>query len=202
MKYRAIGFDWGGVISGAPGFVFTQKICEFIGTTEEEYTKVYFQHNRAFNAGKPISELELWKRILRDLNKEDLLEQVLQFVTNYRTKKSINQPVLELIDTLRSAGYKTGLLSNNSLEAAKKMRQDGIDKHFDAFIVSAEVNLMKPDPEVYLLFCQNLSVKPDELIFIDDSKSSLSSAEIVGFRPVLFTSYDDLKKQLTELKII
>lgn len=202
MKYRAIGFDYGGVINGEPGFVFTKKFCELVGITEKEYKEVYFRHNRAFNAGKPISERELWQRVLRDLHKEGLLEAVLQFVSEYRTKRSINQPVLDLVDTLRKAGYKSALLSNNSVEAADKMRDQKIDSHFDVFIISAEVGLMKPDPAIYELLCQKLNVLPKELAFIDDSKTSLGSADQVGFTPILFTNYQDLLDQLKNLGVL
>lgn len=201
MKFKAIGFDWGGVINGQPGFVFTRKFCELVGITESEYKAVYFRHNRSFNAGKPISEEELWRRVLTDLNKVDMLESVLHFSKEYRSKKSINKPVLDLIDLLRKNGYKTGLLSNNTVEAANMMRDSGIDSHFDAFIVSAEVGMMKPDPEIFNLLCEKLEVEPAELVFIDDSKRSLSSSAECGFIPILFTDYETLVQDLSKLKI-
>lgn len=117
-------------------------------------------------------------------------------------KKSNNRPVLDLVDTLRNSGYKTGLLSNNTLEAAEMMRGEGINTHFDAFIVSAEVGMMKPDPSIYALLCQQLSVQPSELIFIDDSKKSLSTAEECGFTPVLFTDYESLVRDLKRLSAL
>lgn len=202
MKFKAVGFDWGGVINGQPGFVFTQKFCEFVDVSEAQYKEIYFRHNRAFNAGRPISERELWLRVLTDLGKADLLDDVLAFSKEYRSKKSINRPVLDLVDTLRSSGYKTGLLSNNTLEAAEMMRSEGINTHFDAFIVSAEVGMMKPDPSIFALLCRQLSVQPGELIFIDDSKKSLSTAEECGFTPVLFTDYESLVKDLKKLSAL
>ena len=202
MKYKAIGFDWGGVINGQPGFVFTQKFCELVGVTETEYKEVYFRHNRAFNAGKPISERELWNRVLADLNKLDMLDAVVQFSAEYRSKKSINKPVLELVDSLRSNGYKTGLLSNNTVEAANMMRSAEIDKHFDAFTVSAEVGLMKPEPAIYKLLCDKLGINCTELVFVDDSSRSLSSAKECGYEPVLFATHETLIKDLQKLKIL
>lgn len=202
MKFKAVGFDWGGVINGQPGFVFTQKFCELTGVSKADYKKVYFRHNRAFNAGKPTSEKELWRRVLTDLGKVDLLDSVLHFSQEYRSKKSINQDVLNLVDRLRQAGYKTGLLSNNTIAAANMMRESGIDKHFDAFIVSAEVGMMKPDPNIYALLCQQLSVQQSELVFIDDSRRSLSTAKECGFTPVLFTDYETLIGDFKRLTVL
>lgn len=202
MKYKAVGFDWGGVINGQPGFVFDQKFCELVGVPKEAYKTAYFRHNRSFNAGKPISETELWRRILTDLGKVSMLDDVIVFTKEYRSKKSINQPMLDLVDSLKASGYKTALLSNNTLEAAAMMRASSVDAHFDTFIVSAEVGIMKPDPEIYQLLCRNLEVDPEELVFIDDSQRSLSSANECGFTPLLFTTYEQLLVDLQTLKIL
>ncbi|MCA9309211.1 HAD family phosphatase [Candidatus Saccharibacteria bacterium] len=202
MKYAAVGFDWGGVINGEPGFVFTEKICEFLSIDEPTYKDIYFRHNRAFNAGKPISETELWTRVLRDLGFLDRLDDVMKFVIEYRQTKSLNQPILDLVDKLRSDGYKTGLLSNNSVDAANMMREAGVDAHFDAFIVSAEVGLMKPDPDLYKLFCKQLGIDPKQLVFIDDSRRALESADECGYTPVLFRSFDSLMSDLKSLNVL
>ena len=202
MKYKAIGFDWGGVIEGQPGFVFNKKFCELVGVTEVEYSKVYFRHNRSYNAGKPLTEQELWDRVLTDLGKSDLLDSVEKFSADYRSQKSINKPVLELVDSLKTRGYKVGLLSNNSVETANLLRSAKIDRHFDAFIVSAEVGLMKPDPAIYDLLCDKLGINCTELVFIDDSSQSLSSAKECGYEPVLFTTYETLIKDLQKIKVL
>ena len=57
----------------------------------------------------------------------------------------LNQDVLDLVYKLRGNGYRVGLLSNNSHEKADEMRQSGLDKHFDAFDISAETGLVKPE---------------------------------------------------------
>lgn len=202
MRYKAIGFDYGGVINGKPGSYFDKAVCELLNVTEEDYKRVYFSHNRKFNAGKPISEQELWKLILNDLNKSDKLESVMRFVVDMRVAKQTNREVLELVDTLRTKGYKAGLLSNNSQQAADKMRADGLDKHFDAFIVSAEVGVMKPDPAIFNLFAERLEVELPELVFIDDSKRSLSASEECGFVPVLFESHERLLENLKSLTVL
>lgn len=202
MKYKAIGFDYGGVINGKPGSYFNNAICQLLDITEENYKRVYFSHNRKFNAGKPISERELWALVLADLDRSDQLDNVMKFVADMRVAKQTNQEVLELIDTLRAKGYKTGLLSNNNQQAADKMRADGLDKHFDVFIVSAEVGVMKPDPEIFNLFAERLGVTLPELVFIDDSKRSLSAAEECGFEPVLFESYEQLVQSLNKRGIL
>jgi HAD superfamily hydrolase (TIGR01509 family) len=114
----------------------------------------------------------------------------------------VNSDMVALVDQVRDAGYKTGLLSNNSREGGDKMRAKGLDKHFDVFHISEEKGFMKPQTEAFDQFAQELGVRHEELVFIDDSKKSLSTAEACGFTPVLFESYEQLKKQLKELNIL
>lgn len=202
MKYKAIGFDYGGVINGTPGSLFNDKFIEFVGVSDDAYKKAYFAHNRKFNADQPISERELWTLVLTDLNKLEYLEEVMKFVEEMRAGRSINENVVDLVKQLRRKSYKTGLLSNNSMDGANAMRATGISRYFDTFIVSAEVGLMKPDVKIYELFADQLDIKLQELVFIDDSKRSLSASVECGFTPILFESYEKLVEDLHKLEVL
>jgi HAD superfamily hydrolase (TIGR01509 family) len=92
-----------------------------------------------------------------------------------------------------------GLLSNNTLEAAREMRKSGLDAYFDVFDISAETGHAKPLPEAFIEFARKLEVEPKELVFIDDSKNSLSSATEVGYLPILYVGYGKLIGRLTSL---
>jgi putative hydrolase of the HAD superfamily len=109
--------------------------------------------------------------------------------------------VLALVDAKRTQSFRDGLLSNNPHEMAAKMRAEGIDKHFDVFHVSAETGYVKPEVEAFENFAKELGVAPQELVFIDDSAKSLSSAQQVGFIPIQYTGYDALVTRLAELGI-
>lgn len=202
MKYKAIGFDYGGVINGRPGSLFNDKFIELVGVSDDVYKKAYFAHNRKFNADQPITERELWTLVLTDLNKLEYLDGVMEFVEEMRAGKSINENVVDLVKQLRRKSYKTGLLSNNSIDGANAMRATGIERYFDTFTVSAEVGLMKPDVKIYELFADQLDVKLQELVFIDDSKRSLSVSEECGFTPILFESHEKLVEDLHKLEVL
>jgi putative hydrolase of the HAD superfamily len=200
MKYKAIGFDFGGVVRGVPGSVFVEKVCKEIGVTKEQYQEAYFRHNKKVNRGEVTWE-ELWKLVLTDLGCPDKVQAVMD-ISNASFNDKINTNILDLADDLRANGYRTGLLSNNTREAAQFMRDEGIDKHFDVMQISAETGLVKPESESFTHFAEELGVQPSEMIFIDDSEKSLSTSEEVGFAPLLFESYDQLVEQLKQLSIL
>lgn len=199
MNYKAIGFDYGGVIRGQPGIYFTQAVCNELGISIEKYKEVYYKNNHKRNLGHGSWE-EFWEEFVEEVggNKEQA-SRIIEI--SHNKHKGIHQNVLDLITDLRK-DYKVGLYSNNTHEAAEEMRASGIDLYFDVFWISAEVGYMKPDPEGFKRFFEVLEVNPEESVFIDDAERSLSTAEEVGFTPVLYRTYDNLIADLKGFGIV
>ena len=199
-KFKGIGFDYGGVIAGQPGYIFDEKISNILGVSVDEFKTSYFKFNELYNKDI-ISREELWGMILKDLQKETKINDVFVFL-NQQSLGEINLNMLNLIDDLRRRGFKVGMFSNFTKEVAIEMRKNGLDKHFDVFLISAEVGYAKPNIEAFILLAEKMGILPTELIFIDDTKESLSSSKQVGFHPILFRDYESLIKELTSLGIL
>lgn len=204
MKFRAIGFDWGGVISQIPGPSFGTAAAMFLGIEKEEFQTAYFHHNHLVNKGPESTSyeeaVEMWEAILLELDKGDALNNFLEFVRS-RPKAIVNEEMLELVQLLRHKGWKLGLFSNNSVEVAEEFRQHGYNQLFDVALFSGEVNCMKPEPEAFMMLATALGISVRELVFIDDSERSLSTAREVGYTPLLFTDRATLIDQLESLGI-
>ncbi len=204
MTYKAIGFDYDGVIGGVKhiGGSFTGRVCQLLGIDEATYKELYFSLNHKINLGEVDNWREFWQIFLDRLGRPEMLEQLSALNEEaFKYLMDIDPAMLELIDTLRHNGYKVGLLSNATLENGRQMRAVGLDRHFDAFYISAEIKLMKPDPAAFQKLAQSLEVDMNELIFVDDAEKSLSTAKICGFTPILFIDHPSLVNQLQELNI-
>ncbi len=200
MHYRAIGFDYGGVLVSL--WPLMQDVSAILDVPVEELRKIFFENNTLINIDH-VPYHEFWQIILRKLHKEKKSEEVAKYITAVLKQTStIDQNMLALLDRLRSLQFKVGILSNNSREGAAKMREEGFEKRVDVCMISVEVGHQKPSPEIFQLFTQKLGVRADELIFIDDSKQSLLCAKEIGFYPILFTSYDNLVTELTSLGVL
>jgi putative hydrolase of the HAD superfamily len=198
---KAIGFDWGGVISGSPGREFDKQVSQLLGVTPDEFQKTYFSMNELINNGV-LEKEDFWRLLLRKFGKEEKYDEFEEVRKNYQDKKQINQEVIQLVDDLRNNRYKVGLLTNNTSDARKRFKDLGVLTHFDCVIISAEVGLSKPDARIFELFTKQMGVNPQELVFIDDSENSLKNADEVGYTPVLYTGYEDLVKTLQQLEIL
>lgn len=199
MNIRAIGFDYGGVIEGSPGSIFEKGAGDILGVSRELFKKVYFENNFLVNTGK-LTWDEFWKKVLIELGKTEKTSEFFEFLKN-QPKLKINNDVVQLISKLKSRGYKVGILSNNSIEKAQKIRSSEIAKYFDTMVFSEEVGYMKPQLEIFEIFIKNLDIKIEELAFVDDTEQSLKTAKEIGFSPILFTGYESLVKDLQFLGI-
>ena len=98
-----------------------------------------------------------------------------------------------LVASLR-AKYGVGifLLSNISEYFADNAGEIRALKHFDRCFFSAKMGLTKPDPEIFLTVCREVSTDPSEALFIDDSAKNIEGAKSAGLTTYLFDG--DAKK--------
>ena len=110
-----------------------------------------------------------------------------------------NEALLEYAEFLRKT-YKLGLLSNLGPGAMDKyFAQTERKKLFDTVVVSSEVGLVKPQPEIYELTAERLGVAPNEVLFIDDLPINCDAARAVGMQAIVYTSTDQLKKDISRI---
>jgi len=200
--YKAIGFDYGGVVFGVPGADFMQAMAEFLNVTSEELRKIFFQHHQKVNIGPSMSWIELWQYITVLLGYPEKQQGTALFIEDWEKQQVVNQDVVQLMDELRATGYKIGLLSNYASGLREKLAVQGITEYFDAIGISSEIGLMKPHPEVFHRFCALLEIQPQELVFIDDAQKSLEGADTIGYTPLLFRNSADLRQELLALGVL
>jgi epoxide hydrolase-like predicted phosphatase len=97
------------------------------------------------------------------------------------------RPDEEMIDAVRAArrgGVRTGLVSN-SWGSPGMYDPALLDSLFDAVVISGDVGLHKPQPEIYRLACERLGVDPADAVFVDDLRENIAGAEAVGMVGVL-----------------
>ena len=105
----------------------------------------------------------------------------------------IDPDMRALVVRLRAAGrVKLGLLSNANRGWTERLREHGVADLFDDVVVSADVGLAKPDPEVFLLATRRLGVEPTACLMIDDQSQHVESAQRVGLRTRAQTNFYDL----------
>jgi putative hydrolase of the HAD superfamily len=99
-----------------------------------------------------------------------------------------NEPMIELMRSLRERGYRMGLLTNNVREWEPLWRSMlPVDEIFEVVVDSAFVGMRKPEPEIYELTLERLGgIAPEAAVFIDDVEINCDAARELGMRAVHF----------------
>lgn len=105
-------------------------------------------------------------------------------------KQETIRPTEKLIDELKAAGYKLYVLSNMSREFIDFLRKQKVYENFDGDVVSCEVGIVKPMPEIYDLLLERFDLDPAETIFIDDRKENVDAAVAKGIATFHFDRND------------
>jgi len=97
----------------------------------------------------------------------------------------------------KSAGVKTGLLSH-SMGSGRYDRESFPDL-FDGVVISGEVGLHKPQPEIFRLGAERIGLPPEECVFVDDLRENCEGAEAVGMTAVLHRGASSTLPELESL---
>ena len=92
----------------------------------------------------------------------------------------------ELIGELKHAGYRIYLLSNASLRQPDYWSRVPGHELFDGTLISADVQLLKPEAAIYHLLLEKFSLKGEECLFIDDNAGNIEGAVNCGIHGVVF----------------
>jgi putative hydrolase of the HAD superfamily len=103
--------------------------------------------------------------------------------------------MLDAVRTARRAGVRTGLISNSV--GTDIYDRAVLDELFDAIVISGEVGLHKPQPEIFLLGAERVGLAPAECVFVDDLRENCAGAEAVGMTAVL---HRGVERTLAELE--
>jgi putative hydrolase of the HAD superfamily len=83
----------------------------------------------------------------------------------------------------KAAGVKTGLLSNSM--GAGRYDRTAFPELFDGVVISGEVGLHKPQPEIFRLGAESIGLQPEDCVFVDDLRENCKGAEAVGMTAIL-----------------
>jgi putative hydrolase of the HAD superfamily len=117
------------------------------------------------------------------------LEEIQQAATFYReTYQSARQPVagaLDLLQHLRT-DTKIGIITNNaSQEQHEKLKFCGLSSLIDVLVISEEVGVIKPNPEIFTIALERLGCAASEAVMLGDAwNTDIVGASRVGIRPV------------------
>jgi len=101
------------------------------------------------------------------------------------------QYTLETLSELKKQNYKLGLISICGLETPELWPQTPLAPFFNVTLFSSVIGIQKPDPLVFQMAYEQLGVKPESCLYVDDAARNLAAAAGVGMSSVLYRNPEE-----------
>ncbi len=125
------------------------------------------------------------------------------FLREYVRHFRVHQDVLDLVAALKRCGLRLAVLSNTIEPHARFLRRTGLFRHFDVLVLSNEVGMSKPDPQIYrhTLRLLESEASPERVFFVDDLAENVAAAAALGIHGIRFQSGAQLRAALRALGV-
>ncbi|MGB9374093.1 MAG: HAD family phosphatase [Jiangellales bacterium] len=204
---RGLVVDWGGVLTedvrvaiamwaqseGIGTQTMRSAFRRWLGPAEAEREMVNPVH--LLERGEiEVAEFEHYLAgEMRDAGHPIVAEGLLRRMFSYFT----HAPAMtSLVWRAHESGISTALLSNSWGNSYPAQVWDGM---FDTVVISGEVGMRKPEPEIYTHTCSRLGLAPEQCVFVDDLAHNVEAAAALGMHGVHHVAYESTAAELSVL---
>lgn len=182
MNTKAFIFDLDGVIVDTAKYHYLAwlKIANQLG--------IQFTHedNELLKGVSRIRSLDIILELGKvEASQEDKDKWLIEKNENYLSylvnmdENEILPGIMPILKYLKEKNQRIAL-GSASKNARPILEKTGILPYFDAIVDGNDVSNAKPDPEVFLLACRLLNIKPEDSIVFEDSVAGIQAANIGG----------------------
>lgn len=104
--------------------------------------------------------------------------------------------MFDLVQDVKAAGVGVALLSNSWGNTYPRERIDAV---FDLVVISGEVGMRKPEPEIFELALDRIGLPAGECVFVDDMAHNITAAERAGLAGIVHRTFDQTARELEPL---
>jgi putative hydrolase of the HAD superfamily len=196
---RVVVFDYGEVISVSQSEADRAALVAISGLPSDQFWELYDRYREDLDQGVTLPG-EYWSLIAREAGVEwGPAHRQRLWAADIRSWISVEPGTVELLAALHAGGTRVALLSNAGFDFSDPFRHSPMAEFFEAMFVSAEMGLIKPDPEIYRVTARELGIPLDRMVFIDNKKINVDAAVALGVTGHVFTTVAELRTCLESL---
>jgi len=185
MTIQAVIFDVGGVLVRAERRTARRKWEARLGLPEMGLGRAIFGSETSARATIGQATVpEVWRHVAAKFGLDE--DQTRELERDFWSDDWLDVELAQFVRDLRPR-VKTGILSNAWPEARKALTDKfGLADAVDVMILSAEVGCAKPDARIYQIAVEQLDVRFDEAVFVDDMAENVAAAQALGMGGIQF----------------
>jgi epoxide hydrolase-like predicted phosphatase len=189
--------DFGGVLT-TNVFDSFRQFCEAEGIDPNRVKTLFRENPEALGVVRSLEVGDIdeddfsreFGALLEIDDRDDLVNRMFGYIEP-------DEAMVEAVKRARGAGVLTGLLSNSM--GAGRYDRSAFPELFDGVVISGEVGLHKPQPEIFELACERVGLAPTDCVFVDDLRENCEGAEAIGMTAVLHRGADSTLPELEKL---
>ncbi len=127
----------------------------------------------------------------------DLKDEIADVMAEWEKILTLKEDTAEILKSLAEKDFNLYILSNFHQKAFDYVSNKyDFFNYFDGRVISADIEMIKPEAEVYEHLLDKFNLKAAETLFIDDSKDNIKAALKKGIRVIHFEDAASLEKEL------
>jgi putative hydrolase of the HAD superfamily len=201
--YSAIVFDVGNVLFGYNPSAIVDRILGDTPFKDEFIAHLFLSPNWQLMDRGDLSVDVLVEKLEREaLIPPDAIATIPQLVAEFSDHLDPIDEMILLFQTL-SMQYETYILSNFQDSPFDRLTEKNPFLNLArGKVVSAKVNMMKPEPEIYHHLLGHYNLDPASTIFIDDLPDNIEAAKQFGITGILYESPGQVRLALQGLGVL
>jgi putative hydrolase of the HAD superfamily len=200
MSIKAVAFDYGGVISLPQDENAMRDLASIAGIDADLMKRIYWDNRQIYDRGL-VNGSEYFKNILADVGifpDNAAVEEMIR--RDVKSWSRINAATEQLMNDIKKAGLKVGILSNMVQPFLDVVRENiPVFRIPDGSVYSCEVDTVKPEKKIYELILAALDCGASELVFFDDTEINVAAAEKLGIHAFLWQDAAAARRELEVL---
>lgn len=204
MKYRFVWFDLGLTLVKSPADAVYQLVLKNFGVQRdvEEIARAVYITDKEFMrryphvlGSEPQKFLPWYLGVLNfnlgiGLNLEEVYHEFVNVRQQIGLQWRLYPGAAELLADIKQRGVGVGLISNWDHTCRQVLNDNGIDLLLDEMVISSEIGVEKPNPEIFRHALKHANVSAEQSLYVGDNYyDDVVGAAQAGIRCLLLAPY-------------
>lgn len=212
-EIQAIIFDMDGVMFDTER-LYEEAFLEIAKKWGYE-SEVTIEFIKSFKGKKKEAIKELYKTLLDEISlqktgkkfdADEHVKQVLDYLDDYIKNNGmpVKEGLIELLKYAQINNIKIAIGTSEKFERVKfYLDKANIDENvFDAIVCGDMVENGKPEPDIYLMACEKISINPENAVVCEDAPNGIIAAYRSGAKPIMIIDRIEPTEEIKDLLFI